>query len=168
MRSTEKQFKEASVKTGAQIGFLLAQIGAHATNRFSERIRPLGLTPAHAGMMRLIARFPGLSQRDLCARLSILPSRLVLLVDELEEKGFVERRDDPSDRRSYDLHLTQKGQKAMETLGRLAKEHGNEMCEGLTSEERMTLAELISKIADAQGLTPGVHPGYKRMGKPEG
>src|SRR5262245_55385871 len=41
----------------------------------------------------------------------ILPSRLVMLVDELEKKELVKRHDDPGDRRSYALYLTPKGRK---------------------------------------------------------
>ena len=39
------------------------------------------------------------------------------------------------------------------------------MCEGLDAQERKTLAELLARIADQQGLTPEVHPGYKWMGR---
>src|SRR5215470_9579960 len=95
-------------KGAGQTAFLLAQLGAHAAARFAARIKPLGITPAHAGIIRLLARSAGLSQRQLCRLLSILPSRLVVLMDELEGKSLVERKDDPHDRRSYALHLTEK------------------------------------------------------------
>jgi DNA-binding MarR family transcriptional regulator len=97
---------------------------------------PLGLSPSHAGILRLLARTEGLSQRDLCSKLSILPSRLVVLIDELEGKGLVQRADDPSDRRSYSLRLTAKGLKTVSSLGELARAHSDEMCKGLSAEEK--------------------------------
>jgi DNA-binding MarR family transcriptional regulator len=111
--------------------------------------------------MRLLALSPGLSQRELCSRLSILPSRLVVLVDELENKNIVERQDDPNDRRSYALHLTGKGRKMMVSLREISQAHGEAMTEGLSSDEQTILVELLSKIAEFQGLSPGIHPGYK-------
>jgi DNA-binding MarR family transcriptional regulator len=103
----------------------------------------------------------GLSQRALAERLGVLPSRLVTLVDELETRGLVERRDDPEDRRSYALHLTEKGRATLADVGRVAREHGESLCAALSVDERRQLATLLGRIADEQALTPGVHPGYK-------
>jgi DNA-binding MarR family transcriptional regulator len=148
-----------------QIAFLLAQIGAHAISKFSERIAKLKLAPSHAGVMRLLNQSEGISQRELCEKLSIVPSRLVVLLDELQVKGIVERRDDPLDRRSYSLYLTEKGKNVFESLKKIAQEHNESMCQGLNSQERITLEKLLARIAKLQGLTPGVHPGYKWLGR---
>ena len=43
--------------------FLLAQVGAHAAQRFTERIGELDLTPAQVGLLRLVASRPGQSQQ---------------------------------------------------------------------------------------------------------
>ena len=86
------------------LAFLLAQVGAHAAARFAERLAPLKLAPRDAGLLRLIGKNPGTSQRALGEQMGILPSRLVTLIDEFEERALVERRDDPGDRRSYALH----------------------------------------------------------------
>ncbi len=143
------------------VAFLLAQVGAHAAARFAERLAPLELAPQHAGILRLIGVTAGLSQRALGERLGILPSRLVSLVDALERRGLVERRDDPGDRRSYALHLTEAGRAALGDIGRLAREHGEALCSALNQDERRQLAALLIRIADQQGLVPGVHPGFK-------
>jgi DNA-binding MarR family transcriptional regulator len=145
------------------LAFLLAQVGAHGAARFAERLTPLGLAPQHAGILRLIGASPALSQRALGDRLGILPSRLVLLVDELETRGLVARRDDPEDRRTYALHLTEAGQAMLADIGRVAREHGEALCAALSSEERLQLAALLARIADEQGLVPGVHPGFKNL-----
>src|SRR5919197_5357082 len=82
------------------LAFLLAQVGAHAAMRFAERLAPLKLAPQPARILRLIGATAGQSKSALGERIGILPSRLVTLVDELEDRGLVERRDDPEDRRS--------------------------------------------------------------------
>jgi len=145
--------------------FLLAQIGAHAAAQFAERIASLDLTPPQAGILRAIAAGAGLSQQELSKLLSILPSRLVTLIDELENRSLIERRDDPDDRRSYALHLTDKGKKTLEAIAQAAMAHNQAICAGLDEGERQQLATLLTRIADQQGLTPGVHPGFRRLGR---
>src|ERR1700736_6076110 len=88
------------------VAFLLAQLGHHAAERFSERIAALELTPPHAGILRAIAAAPGRSQQALGTKLQLLPSRVVAYVDDLEDRGYVERRPNPDDRRQYALYLT--------------------------------------------------------------
>jgi DNA-binding MarR family transcriptional regulator len=145
--------------------FLLAQVGAHAAARFAERLAVLDLSPPHAGTLRAIHARPGISQQELSSLLGLVPSRLVVLVDELEERGLVERRESPDDRRAHALHLTRKGAEAYEAIGRIARAHDDATCAALTADERETLASLLRRIADQQDLTPGVHPGFSRLGR---
>src|SRR5215475_11647264 len=103
--------------------FLLAQVGAHAATKFAERLAALDLTPSHAGTLRLIQASEGLSQQALGVALGLVPSRLVVLIDELEQRRLVERRDHPTDRRSYALYLTDKGREVFKAIGRVARDH---------------------------------------------
>jgi DNA-binding MarR family transcriptional regulator len=147
--------------TGA--AFLLAQLGAHAADRFAERITHLGITPAHAGILRFIARTPGLNQQRLAKFLGVLPSRMVLLIDELSNKGLVQRRRSTKDRRHSELVLTKKGERTLKRLSQIVVAHEADLCAGLTAAEREQLVALGRKIARQQGLTPDVHPGYRKL-----
>src|SRR3979490_553506 len=89
--------------------FLIAQLGAYASAQFAKRLEPLGFTPAHAGILRIIATAPGLSQQELAAKLGMYPSRLVAVIDDLEKRGLIERQPSNTDRRLYALHLTKSG-----------------------------------------------------------
>src|SRR5262245_62562965 len=102
--------------------FLLAQVGAHAAGKFAERLLALGLVPAHAGTLRLINASSGISQQALSSKLGLPPSRLVALLDELEERGLVERRASAEDRRVYALHLTRRGREILEAITKIARE----------------------------------------------
>ncbi len=108
--------------------FLLAQIGAHAAARFAERLSPLGLTPPDAGILRILASEPEMTQRALADRLGIFPSRLVLLLDDLAKRGLVERHASPNDRRSHALRLTAIGTAQLEAIARVAREHQEDLC----------------------------------------
>jgi DNA-binding MarR family transcriptional regulator len=151
----------------AGLGFLLSQVGAHGAFKFAERLEPLGLKPMHAGILRVIEQADGLSQQALGEKLGVFPSRLVAVLDELERGGLVERRDSPTDRRSYALYLTGAGRGALERIGRVAREHQDALCAALDEAERAQLAGLLARIAAEQGLTPGVHPGYRKLGGAE-
>ncbi|SRR6266567_2869122 len=147
-----------------QLAFLLAQLGAHAASQFAERLAVLELTPADAGILRLLCAEPGLSQQELAAKLQIHPSRLVAILDSLEKRGFVERRANPHDRRLYSVHLTKNGGEVLEKIGKVAREHQDALLSALSQEERDALAALLLKIADRLGLVRGVHPGYRQLG----
>jgi DNA-binding MarR family transcriptional regulator len=132
---------------------------------FAEQIATLDLTPAHAGILRAIASEPGPSQQALSARLGLLPSRVVAYVDELEDRGYVERRRNPSDRRLHALYLTAAGKKLMRRLSELARRHEQRMTAALDAGQRDKLRDLLATIAQDQGLTPHVHPGYRNLGR---
>jgi DNA-binding MarR family transcriptional regulator len=148
-----------------QPAFLLAQIGAHAAAQFAERLGALELSPPDAGILRLLRMAAGISQQELSTRLRIHPSRLVAILDNLEKRKLVDRKPNPEDRRLYSLHLTKDGDEILGRIGKVAREHQDALLSALTGEERGKLTELLRKIAEAQGLTRGVHPGYQRLGK---
>ena len=150
------------------VAFLVAQLGGLAGMRFAERLGPLGLSPVHAGLLRAVGAEPGLSQQALSARLGLLPSRLVALVDELERDGLVERRRNPRDRRNYALHLTAAGEQRLRDIGRVAREHGDDFLGPLGERDRATLGRLLGRLAAHHGLTADVHPGYRALGRPAG
>ena len=145
--------------------FLLAQVGSHAARRFAERLAPLRLSPPHAGVLRVLRKSGGLSQQGLAEVLHMHPSGLVAIIDEMEERGLLERRDSLDDRRTYELHLTDKGQAALRDIGRVGQEHNESLCAALSPREREQLTGLLQRVADDQGLTRGVHPGFSRLGR---
>ncbi len=154
---------EPTGRKRTDIAFLIAQLGAYAAERFGERAAALDFTRPQAGLLRLISREPGLSQQAVARRLGTPPSRLVALVDGLEERGLIERRRNPGDRRNYALHPTAAGQQAMAALGQVSLEHEQAISAPLTQAERAQLSKLLGKLAAAHGLVPGIHPGYRNL-----
>jgi DNA-binding MarR family transcriptional regulator len=148
---------------GASAAFLLSQLGAYAARRFGERVATIGLSAPEAGLIGQIAAAPGISQQALADHVGMLPSRMVALLDGLESKSLVERRPSSEDRRSYALHLTEQGRRTLGELSRIGAEHEESLCSALTRAERTQLADLCRRIADRQGLTPGVHPGFRQL-----
>jgi DNA-binding MarR family transcriptional regulator len=153
---------------GDGVAFLLAQLGHQATTMFAELMASIDLTPPHAGILRAIASKPGRSQQALSGQLGLLPSRVVAYVDELEDRGYVERRRNPDDRRLHALYLTPSGKKLMSKIADLGRQHERRVTAGLDAGQRATLRELLAAVAKQQGLTPHVHPGYRSLGRGSG
>ena len=143
--------------------FLLTQLGAHAARRFAERIAVIPMKPHEAGILRKISLDEGVSQQALAEHLGVMPSRMVQLIDDLENQGIVERRRNTDDRRNYTLLLTERGRQILSELSRIAAEHEEELCAALTQDERTQLIDLCQRIAKQQGLAQGVHPGYRKI-----
>lgn len=167
--TVEKQGRDEQQKRGDRAGggaaFLVAQLGAHAAHRFAERVAEIGLTPPLVGILRAIANDPACSQQRLATRLDLLPSKMVTYVDELESRDLVERKRSTADRRQYELRLTADGQSTMRRITSLARTHDRDLCQALNADERATLVELLGRITRQQGITPGVHPGFKIFGE---
>jgi DNA-binding MarR family transcriptional regulator len=158
--------KPGSRQPNDSAAFLLAQVGAHASAAFAQRLTPLGLSPPHAGILRVLGSSAGVSQQWLASLLKIHPSRLVAIMDELESMGLVDRRENPDDRRVHSLHLTKKGESTLGEIGRIGREHNEALLRALKQKDREELVRLLRAVADEQGLTPGVHSGYSRLGAP--
>jgi len=153
--------KPADDHSWGSTAFLLAQVGAYAAEAFRARVSRLELTPAQAGLLRMLARIPGRSQRAYATYLGMPPSRFVMMVDALEDRGVLERRRGTDDRRANELHLTPTGHRLMRELGAVARSHESDLLAALKPSEQRGLRELLVRVAEAQGLTPGAHPGYR-------
>jgi DNA-binding MarR family transcriptional regulator len=147
----------------SSVAFLLAQVGSRAAQEFAKLLAPLKLTPADAGILRLLGRSPGISQQNLARALDMHASRLVAVIDALEKHALVVREANPNDRRIYSLRLTDAGSEMLRNIGQLARSHNESMCAGLNDAERTQLMELLQRVAAQHGLLPGVHPGYKDL-----
>ncbi len=155
--------QECARRAGPPSAFLLAQVGAHAASKFAERLAEQKLSPSDAGILRILGGKPGITQQALAVALGMVPSRLVAVLDDLESRGLMERRDNPDDRRRYSLYLTDKGRSTLQAIGRIAREHQEALLAALSPDEQQLLAGFLQRVADQQGLIRGVHPGYASM-----
>jgi DNA-binding MarR family transcriptional regulator len=148
----------------SSLAFLLSQVGIHAARQFSERIAEAGLHPPLFRVLNLVDAAEGQSQQAIGEAIEVPPSRMVALVDELEQLGLVERRPKPEDRRVRALYLTAKGRKTLAQGREIARAHEQDLTQGMGVADRKRLTELLQKIVDEQTLGRGIHPGLS--GKP--
>jgi len=144
------------------VGFLISQLGFLSSRGFMEALEPVGIEPREFLLMRFVAASEGQSQQVLAERLGVPPSRMVALVDHLQQAGFVERRAHPDDRRIRGLHLTRKGKGVLERAGKIAIDYETRLCSGINRQEREQLIDLLQKLQVGQTELGGVHPGLGR------
>ncbi len=113
---------------------------------FLERLAPYGLKPVDFSVMSTICHNPGVTSRQLCATLNLLPPNLVGLVQSLESRGLIERKPHPHDGRAVGLHATPKGHDLMVQAEQTATELEIEKTAKLTPGQRKTLLALLQKI----------------------
>jgi DNA-binding MarR family transcriptional regulator len=146
------------------VGFLISQLGFLSSRAFMDALEPAGIDPREFLLMRFVAASEGQSQQALSERLAVPASRMVALVDRLEEGGLIERRPDPEDRRVRGLHLTRKGRSVLERAGKIAIDYETRLCAGINREEREQLIDLLQKLQASQTDLGGVHPGLGKDG----
>jgi DNA-binding MarR family transcriptional regulator len=141
------------------VGFLISQLGFFSSRRFAEALEPVGIGPREFLLLRFVAASGGQAQQALAQRLGVPPSRMVALIDDLEERGLVERRPDPDDRRVRAVYMTRKGHQTLEHAAQVAVEYEQKLCSTLEQGERDKLIDLLQKIQEGQTELRGVHPG---------
>jgi DNA-binding MarR family transcriptional regulator len=154
----------AGDRAPSSLAFLLSQVGIHAARQFAERLAEVDLQPPLFRILNLVDAAEGRSQRAIGEAIQAPPSRMVALVDELEQRGLVERRPNPGDRRIRALYLTRKGRQQLARGREIAAAHEEQLTMGMAAADRERLTGLLQQIVDTQTIGRGVHPGL--AGKP--
>lgn len=113
---------------------------------FLERMATFDLRPVDFSVMSLIQHNPGITSRQLCAALGILPPNLVGMVGALEKRGLIQRERHRNDGRALSLYVTVAGGTLMQKAEQVASDLEIERTDRLTATERKTLMRLLQKI----------------------
>jgi DNA-binding MarR family transcriptional regulator len=139
------------------IGFMLSKVGNAVSSRFGEILSEFELVPRQFFVLNLICQHQGESQQAIAGSIGVAKSQMVSVVDELEAKGYIERRANPEDRRQHALFVTKKGEAMQETAIDAARTHEASMRALLTKAEADTLLGALQKLASIDGTPLGVH-----------
>lgn len=113
---------------------------------FLQRMAVYDLRPVDFSVISLIVHNPGITSRQLCAALGILPPNLVGMVNELEKRGLIAKRPHPSDGRATGLHPTPSGLELLQQAEKTAMALEAEATTRLSVAERKTLIRLLKKV----------------------
>jgi DNA-binding MarR family transcriptional regulator len=126
--------------------FLLKRLGWMITDRSHEALKPIGLTGQHYAVLSLLDEGMRETQGEIADTLGYDRSHLVGLLDELEEKGYAERRRDQADRRRQLVSLTPSGKETLAVLRATLKKVEKEFLAPLDTEQRQMLHGLLLEL----------------------
>lgn len=93
----------------AHLGYLLKHVQSRFFELGATALEPLGISGREAAVLRAIAdRYP-VSQGEIARAMNVDRTTMVALIDDLQGKGLVRRRQDPEDRRKNAVELTEVG-----------------------------------------------------------
>jgi DNA-binding MarR family transcriptional regulator len=139
--------------------FAISTTGYEIARAFQELLAPLGIEPRDFGLLQNVAASEGDSQQAIGERINIAPSRMVAFIDSLEERGLLERRQNPNDRRARALFLTAAGRELLARAFELSNEMERALTQDLSPAERDQLLELLASVGAHLGIPRDVHPG---------
>ncbi len=129
------------------LGYRLRRAQVAAFRHFDDVVAAEDpITPGRLGTLLIVEENPGLSQSRLAEALGVDRSTLVGVVGELEARGLVTRTRSEADRRRYELVLTAEGERALARWKQRVRRHEDNFAKALSSEERKTLMELLSRL----------------------
>lgn len=113
---------------------------------YEVALASLGITPVQFYVLTALWEENNIKFKTLSQRLSMDGPTLTGILDRLEQSGFLERRDDPEDRRSLLVCLSDKAEKHAEEFRRLAQTLDNEFKAKFGSDDFKTLSKLLDRI----------------------
>lgn len=126
------------------LGFLLHDVARLLRKRFEQRAKDLGLTRSQWQTLAYLANNEGIHQAGLAEILEIEPITLVRILDKLSDRGLVERRQHPSDRRSWLLYMREEARPLMDTMRNIGDQTRREALEGTSQEDNEHLYALLT------------------------
>ncbi|MDH4188919.1 MAG: MarR family winged helix-turn-helix transcriptional regulator [Betaproteobacteria bacterium] len=129
------------------IGYALRRAQVALYGAFDRATRGMDITPPRFTALVIVGANAGISQSTLGTVLGIARSGAMMLVDWMVERGMVERRNCPRDRRAWGLHLTVRGERFVEKMKASVLAEDRRQASLLSSAERRTLLGLLDKIS---------------------
>jgi DNA-binding MarR family transcriptional regulator len=122
---------------------LATRLSRVAYRRATEEL--LGMRLKQFSALAYLRQSPGVSQRQLGDAMLLDANNCVLLLNDIEDAGWAERRRDPDDRRRHVVEITDSGRDALERAEQALDDLEEDVLDGLTAGERATLRELLAK-----------------------
>jgi DNA-binding MarR family transcriptional regulator len=127
----------------AEVFWSVARRLRHLTH---ETLQPIGITPGQSRAVAVLMRHGVMRLSELSDHLRIAPRSTTEVVDGLQERGLVERRPDPVDRRATLVALTDAGQATAEAIRAARGAEAERFFAALDDEDRATLARILRTL----------------------
>ena len=129
-------------------GFLLARLGFEMKARALQMAEEQGFELYDYSLLAILEESARETQATIADALSLDPSRLVAVLDTLEQRGLISRQRDPLDRRRHVVSITPAGKREHAKLREHFRRLDDEFMAPLDAAERKTLHELLLRLAE--------------------
>ena len=129
--------------------YLLTASAALFQRKVMAGLSDSGLTAGQPKVLDYLGLHDGSMQKDIAAGCQIDPATLTGLLNRMEEKGLIQRRVQPEDRRSFHVYLTEQGRDRQRLVRRTLEQMGDEVLAGFSREERMRLEDGLYRLCQA-------------------
>jgi DNA-binding MarR family transcriptional regulator len=127
-------------------GFILHDVARLLRTTFDRRVRELGFTRSQWWVLNHLFRNNGVTQSELADLLEVERATLGRLLDRLEQKGWVRREGDASDRRAKRVFLTEEVEPAIKAMRAAAADMRRDALAGLSAEQQERFVDMLITI----------------------
>ena len=131
----------------ASSGFLLARLGLSFKSEAIAQIEQAGFEAHHYSVLAMLGEGVRETQATIAEALDLDPSRLVAILDSLEERNLIERQRDPNDRRRHVVRITPAGKQQLQKLRSITKKLEDDFFAPLNADERTHFHNLLAQLA---------------------
>ena len=132
-------------------GFVIHDVARLLRWSFDRQSQDLGLTRAQWSVLAHLFRGDGIQQKSLACLMDIAPITLARHLDHLEVDAWIERRDDPVDRRAKRVYLTPKAKPMLEKLGKLGQKICKQALSGIDAKDEKMFLDVLLRIRENLG-----------------
>ncbi len=123
--------------------------------RFDQSVTQIGVTGSQWGVIVVVARQPGATQRVIAELLDMTEAAAGRLIDRLCSEGLLVRKPRPDDRRAYSVELTGAGRSVLDEIGDLAKVLEQESFAGFSEDQLAIFSSQLGRLYKNLGLEKG-------------
>lgn len=128
------------------IGYHLRRASAAVGSDFARALEGTGMRQVLFGIMAVVDANPGINQGAVGRALGIQRANMVSLINELVDRGLIDRKASPEDRRAFSLSLSRAGKAMFADCVSRIRAHEGRLLSDLSADERATLIDLLSRI----------------------
>lgn len=129
------------------LGDLFLRTSRQVRQRWAASLTRWDLAPHQGRALRLVADLEPVRPGILAEHLRIAPRSVTDVVDALEQRGIIERRPDPLDRRATVLQLTAAGREIREAIDASRREEADDFFGRLSERDQAALRRILTRLA---------------------
>jgi len=121
----------------------------HYGDLIKERLAGAGLTFAQPKVLYSLIKHDGITQRELAEQCYVDSTTMSRLLDGMEQKGLITRRDSDDCRRSFSIHITASGREKMTKAGIIMQEVEEQLLKDFSEKEKEQFFDFLGRIERA-------------------